>query len=117
MNDNFYNNLVILLRLFKNRPYHLAKYLIDNSALNENFIQKISNSKKLIKINDQDVLNNFKNISEMEDFYQSLIDELSDNKEIEENINEELDTLIEQEKYEEAARLRDYMNKNRIRRK
>ena len=29
MNED-HKNLIALLKIFKNRPYHLAKYLIDN---------------------------------------------------------------------------------------
>jgi hypothetical protein len=48
MNDeNLYRNLVLLIKLFKNRPYHLAKYLIENSALTEDFIIAVSDSVKL----------------------------------------------------------------------
>ena len=32
-NEDLYRNLVILLKMFKNRPYHLAKYLIENYSL------------------------------------------------------------------------------------
>jgi protein-arginine kinase activator protein McsA len=58
----------------------------------------------------------------MENFYNSFIDDikqLSKEKNIEEitkEINKKLDDLIKQEKYEEAARLRDYMNRNNIKR-
>lgn len=54
-NEDLYRNFVILLKMFKNRPFHLAKYLIENSALTEDFIKKVMNSsslKELIDSND-----------------------------------------------------------------
>ena len=41
-NEELYRSLVIMLKMFKNRPYHLAKYLVENSALTEDFIKKLS---------------------------------------------------------------------------
>ena len=46
-NDDLYNNLVTLLKMFKNRPHHLAKYFIENSSLDKDFIRKISENGKL----------------------------------------------------------------------
>lgn len=129
MNDEeLYQKLVILLKLFKNRPYHLAKYLIDNSAFNKSFINKISKSTKLEELlENEDELNKFlpvyfSNITQMEKFYESLLEEIKDlqktksEKDIVENLNAKLDELIKMEKFEEAAKLRDYMVKNSIKR-
>lgn len=132
-NEDLYRSLVIILKMFKNRPYHLAKYLVENSALTEQFIKKIKNSNKLKglegenKPSDQKLLPvpvpvYFVDISQMENFYNSFIDDieqLSKEKNIEEitkELNKKLDDLIKQEKYEEAARVRDYMNRNNIKR-
>ena len=58
----------------------------------------------------------------MENFYSSFIDDikqLSKEKGIEEvtrELNTKLDKLIQQEKFEEAARVRDYMTRNNIKR-
>jgi len=126
--DELYQKLVILLKLFKNRPYHLAKYLIDNGAFNKNFLNKISKSTKLEELLDnEDELNKFlpvyfSNISQMEQFYESLLEEIKDlqknqsTKDICVNLNSKLDELIKSEKFEEAAKLRDYMKKNSIKR-
>lgn len=115
MDDKLYDNLVKLLILFKNRPYHLAKYLINNSALDEEFKNKISGSSKIDKVS---LSKNFNSISEMEDFFQSLLIKIEgkNNSEVEFELNEKLNTLILSEKYEEAAKLRDYMVRNKIRR-
>ncbi len=132
-NEEIYRSLVIILKMFKNRPYHLAKYLVENSALTEEFIKKLKNSDKLKEISDEEKKSEqrllplpvpvyFVDISQMENFYNSFIDDikqLSKEKSIEEitnELNKKLDDLIKNEKYEEAARVRDYMNRNNIKR-
>jgi cysteinyl-tRNA synthetase len=126
-NEELYKNLVSLLKLFKNRPYHLAKYLIDNSAFNKTFVNKVLKSEKLNEFSEDKIesINTsvyFVNISQMEDFYNSLLEEMKDiskvknTEEIATELNARLNELIKNEKYEEAAKIRDYMNKNRIKR-
>lgn len=126
-NEELYKNLVSLLKLFKNRPYHLAKYLIDNSAFNKTFVNKVLKSEKLNEFSEDkiEIINTsvyFVNISQMEDFYNSLLEEMKDiskvknTEEIATELNARLNELIKNEKYEEAAKIRDYMNKNRIKR-
>jgi late competence protein required for DNA uptake (superfamily II DNA/RNA helicase) len=126
--EELYQKLVTLLKLFKNRPYHLAKYLMDNSAFNKNFLNKISKSTKLDELINNEEENKipisiyFSNISQMEKFYESLLEEIKEMKskkspkEIIEDLNSKLDELIKTEKFEEAAKLRDYMKKNSIKR-
>jgi hypothetical protein len=122
-NDDLYQRLVILLKLFKNRPYHLSKYLLDNSAFNKNFLKKISQSKKISELfDDEEYISEiiyFNNISEMSRFYDSIIDDYIDenlSEDITKSLNDELDNLIKQEKFEEAAKIRDYMSKLSIKR-
>ena len=132
-NEELYRSLVIMLKMFKNRPYHLAKYLVENSALTEDFIKKIKNSDKLKEMNEDDKSSEqkllpvpvpvyFVDISQMENFYNSFIDDikqLSKEKSIEEitkDLNKKLDSFIKNEKYGEAARVRDYMMRNNIER-
>ena len=45
--EKIYRNLVRLLKLFQNRPNHLAKYLIDNVAFNDLFLKILLESEKL----------------------------------------------------------------------
>ena len=122
-NEDLYRNLVILLKMFKNRPYHLAKYLIENSALTNEFIKKVSENTKLSEEENkskQPVY--FLDIGKMNDHYSSFTDEiklLEGGKslfEIEIELNEKLNKFLLEEKYEDAARLRDYMTKNKIKR-
>lgn len=125
-NEKLNRNLVLLLKMFKNRPYHLAKYLIDNSALSQEFIKKILNSDKLKELSEEESSSfipvYFVDISQMDDFYDSLIDEIKQifkEKSLEEitiDLNEKLNECIKNENYEEAARIRDYMIRNGIKR-
>ena len=127
--DQLYLNLVILLKMFKNRPYHLAKYLTDNSAFNQEFIKKILESEKLKEISKDEntdlsisVPTHFNDINQMNDFYNSIIDDvnlLSKEKSIDDltkELNEKLDNYIKGENYEDAVRIRDYMSRNGIKR-
>lgn len=125
MEEEEYKNLVILLNMFKNRPYHLAKYLMENNALSDEFIKKLINSDKLKEFSESEnplVPNYFYDIKQMENFYNSFIDDfkqLSKGKGIEEitkELNSKLENLIILEKFEEAAKLRDYMSRNKIKR-
>jgi hypothetical protein len=122
-NEDLYRQLVVFLKMFKNRPYHLAKYLIENAALTDDFIKKLKNSNKLKELSDEQktlpIPNYFVDITQMENFYNSFIDDIkniSNNEEMTKEINRKLNELIKLEKYEEAARVRDYMNRNNIKR-
>jgi len=117
--NDYHRSLLNLLKMFKDRPNHLTKYLIENSAFNDVFLEKLSNNNKL---KNDDVLKPeyFKNISKMNDYYNSLTDDivLKDKtiKELTIELNIRLLKLIYEEKYEEAAKLRDYMSRNNIKR-
>jgi hypothetical protein len=122
-NENLQKNLITLLKIFKNRPYHLSKYLLENLAFSKSFLNKIQNSEKLSSLSDEsdtDFPSYFPNITQMEDFYNSLLEEVREISEtkrlgdLTENLNSKLVDLINNEKYEEAAALRDYMTKNGI---
>ena len=124
-NESVYKNLVQLLKMFNDRPYHLAKYLIDNSALQKEFLQRISENYKLKKISekgDKHETPYFTDITQMNEFYSSFSDDmkrLTDGKstdEIMSELNQRLNDYVNDEKYEDAARIRDYMFKNNIKR-
>lgn len=122
-NENTHKNLISLLKLFKNRPYHLSKYLLDNKAFSKEFLNKITKSDKLSDISDNHIPSFFQNLNQMEDFYNSLLEEKSNfslrksKSELSIELNERLNKLIIDEKYEEAAALRDFMLKNGIKKK
>lgn len=130
-NENLYRNLVILLKIFKNRPNHLAKYLIDNMAFTDSFIENLINSDKLNKMKPNETQSYFSesvnldtpyfaNYEQMNEYYNDMmiqdIKQLQDPSKIEGELNEKLDSFLEEEKYEEAAKLRDYMKRNNINR-
>lgn len=117
MNEDLNENLANFLNIFKNRPYHLAKYLIDNSALNKIFINKLMKSRKINKLKTDLYLSD---ISEMEDLYSSILDPIKIGtktlEQVTKEINDKMDELIRNDKFEAAAKLRDYMTKKSIKR-
>lgn len=125
--DKIYQNLITVLKLFQNRPYHLAKYLIETDAFTEEFLTKIKNSDKLNNLNKEDDGTSLKaiyflDVSHMKDFFNSLTDDVYDKKlknkrDVVEELNTKLERCIKEERYEDAIRIRDYMQKNGIERK
>ena len=112
--DKLYQGLIKILKTFKNRPYHLAKYLVDNNAFTDSFIKKIINS-NIDKYSDEAM--SFKEISEMNTYFNSLLEETKKEKTKEEitiDLNKKINQLLKEEKYEEAICIRDYMIKNNI---
>ena len=78
MSEN-YKNLLTILKIFKNRPNHLSKFLLENKALTKEFLDKIENNDKLSNINLSKIGEDhfyFSNISEMKSYYASLVDDL-----------------------------------------
>jgi len=110
------SNLLKLLILFKNRPHHLHKYLIENNALTDDFLKRTNMSSKIRNLQLPIELN-FPNIDKMQDFFDSLnvIDdknETTQEKEI--KWNTKLSEAINNEDYEAASRIRDYMKKHNL---
>lgn len=123
MNNEIYKNLLVLLKLFQNRTSHLADFLIENDALKSEFIEKINNNSKLSEMTLSNIKDNhlhFNSINEMKDYYKSLVDDLENlkNKKTKEEfiieLNDKLLKAIDNENYEEAVRIRDYMKLNNI---
>lgn len=110
-NTNKYKKLVQFLSEFKNRPNHLAEYFLKNDILKKDFTKKLEKTDfdKKIKIP------HFNNYNEMNNYYDNLIDKLKNSEEnIEKSLNSKLKILLLEEKFEEAAELRDYMIKNKF---
>ena len=87
---------------------------MDNSAFTKDFLDKINNSSKLSNISENEIPSFFNNINQMEDFYNSLLEQSKlpvklSKKKLQEELNNRLYILIKEERYEEAAALRDYM--------
>jgi len=115
------SNLINLFKLFKNRPNHLAKFLLDNNALNDKFLKKVKNNLKLSEdIQESDLNKYFDSIDDMKDHFSIFINdiEISKSKKSKNEIIEELiikiKDAIENENYEEAAKIRDYMIRNNL---
>jgi excinuclease UvrABC helicase subunit UvrB len=101
------------LTFFINRPNHLAKYLIDNDALNKDFLNKIS-SVDLPEMNDSKILEvYFVDINQMNNFFKNLVNKEKypdlDNEGLLEELEKELQKSIMEERYEDAIRIRDYL--------
>lgn len=120
-----HKNLITLLNIFKNRPYHLYKFLLENNALNNEFLEKICKNEKLsdidlVKMSEESKY--FSNISEMKKYYNSFVEDLDtlkskkSSKDLEIEINKMLDESILSENYEESTRIRDYMIENKMKR-
>jgi cysteinyl-tRNA synthetase len=113
-------NLVNLFKLFKNRPHHLTRFLLDQDALKDNFLKKINNNSKLSNLDSADINEYFNSIDDMKDHYSLYINdvEISKRKKTKEELIEELNLKIKEsielENYEEAARIRDYMIRNNL---
>jgi UvrB/uvrC motif len=123
--EQLYKNLLAILKLFKNRPYHLAKYLIENDAFNDVFIKKLIESEKLNDISKEESKSLVKavyfiDISHMTDYFNSLTDTTEVKKKTKKSLtmelNFKLDQCIKEERYEDAIRIRDYMTKHNIKR-
>ena len=102
--NEIWENLNNLLRLFKNRPHHLAKFLIENEALTKEFTQKLKNSDKLSDLTNSEVEYMemyFTDIPAMNNFFQSFLDDIENLKktksleQIEIEINKKLDDSIQ----------------------
>lgn len=122
--DKVYNNLILLLKMFKNKPYQLGKYLMQNDALNEIFLEKLLHSKKLNEL-DEKIRNgnnpfpeeqkHFNNIYELKKSQSDILRpevkmlENKDIKQLEQNLNKQLREAEEKEDFEKAATIRDYM--------
>jgi hypothetical protein len=113
--NKFERNLILLLKIFNDRPNHLSKFLIDNNSFTPEFIELVLNSDKLNGI--KDVENeevDFSDFSEMNEYFKKLIDQTKGKENLSVEMNNRLFELIKSEDYESAAKLRDYMKKKNI---
>lgn len=116
-NNDITDKLIKLLSFFINRPNHLAKYLIDNSALTPEFLKKI-NSVELPDNAEQKIKEiYFKDFNQMKQFFNNLLNSnvypnKFDEKSLIDELEKELKVCILEERYEDAIRIRDYLKKN-----
>ena len=116
-------NLVNFFKLFKNRPHHLTRFLLDQDALTDKFLKKINNNQRLSELESFDINESFNSIDEMKDHFSLYINdvEINSKKKTKEEIVAELiqriKDAVENENYEEAAKIRDYMIRNNLKKK
>jgi excinuclease UvrABC helicase subunit UvrB len=115
------SNLINLFKLFKNRPNHLVRFLLDNDALNDKFLNRVKNNMNLSNdIQESDLNKSFDSIEDMKDHFSLFINdvEISKKKKTKEELIEELTlkiiVAVDNEDYEEAARVSDYMVRNNL---
>lgn len=131
MNDKekelYKKHLVALLYVFKDKPNILANYILDHESLKKRFVDKIKESDKLARIsesldNNEYVKPFFINLEEMQKYFNSLFgaDEKENTKKqvnpilgassTKEALFNQLKNAIDEEDYEKASKLRDYMS-------
>ena len=111
----FIDNFIKLMKLFKNKPHYLTKFLLNNYAFDDKFIATITNSDFLSKIKRKDYDLNFKSFDDMNMYFLNIVNSNVTNiKVAEKDFNDSLKKLLDEENYEEASKLRDYMRKNKI---
>jgi excinuclease UvrABC helicase subunit UvrB len=115
MKEEEIRTLSKFLKFFINRPNHLARYLVENDALNNDFQQKLKNFEKKNVDESKLVSLYFLNIDQMTDFFKKLITKTETNTYLSEDVIKELENelqiCIEEERYEDAIRIRDYLKK------
>jgi protein-arginine kinase activator protein McsA len=108
-----YNKLVKFLKFFINRPNHLARYLIENDALKKEFISKLSNDDNYEDLENKIKSVYFTDLDQMKSFFDKLINSKNTDLVTEKNLlielEKELQVSIQQERYEDAIRIRDYL--------
>lgn len=118
MDSDKYEKILILIKLFNNRPNLLTKYLITHKAFNEDFLDKLLNNKKIEEMSKNNIINNetsFDTIADIEDYYNSFLEINGKTKsEITKELNNKLTEALKNERYEDASKIRDYMKKNNI---
>lgn len=129
-NNKQYNNIVKLFKLFNNRPNHLAKYLYDNGFFSQKFLDSIKTSNKLTDLSDEDIAkynsheiplsllpDYFTDIESMKKYYNDLTNEFKHIKKadkLREELNKKLKKALDEEQYEDASKIRDYMIQKNI---
>ncbi len=99
-----YELLANFLKMFQGKRWLLAKFLIDNNAITDSFLKKIN-------LEDTEPITDFENIEKLNLYFNKLISKESENHRM--SLEVKLIELLEQERYEEAAKLRDWLKKNK----
>lgn len=102
----FDQNFKQLIDLFQKYPNMFLTILHKNNAFSEEFKKKLS--KTIIKDKPY-----FTDIEKMMEYYQTLINDDNQNVDKEISWNEKLRQALADQKYEDAAIIRDYMKKKK----
>lgn len=121
-----YKNLISVMKMFENRPYHLVKFLMEKNAFTDEFKSVVMRNNFLDKVkeDEDDYLSSkkiyFIDISQMNEFFNSIFKDsdwgVDTQPDLTKDLNSKLDGYIRDERYEDAIRIRDYMNKMGIKR-
>ena len=114
MKNKAHKNLAHIIHSFGFRPNLLAKYFIDNDVLKPAFL-------KVLEEGDYSDLEKsapvFSHFSQIRDYYSDVLKTIDlnlDDENLTHKLNEKLDELIIQERYEEAIAIRDFMTIKKI---
>lgn len=100
-----YELLAALLSRFDNKKWLLSKFLIDNDAISDSFLKSI-NTENLSQETPV-----FHDLTQLNDYLNRLIDKECAVKRI--DLEKKLQELLQEERYEEAAKLRDWLKKTK----
>lgn len=114
-NGKYHKSLANFLKFFINRPNHLARYLLENDAIDQKFLNTLEINKSLTEELSSKMNVHFIDINQMNTFFKSLIsNKYSKKKDFEDlktELEKELNVCIMEERYEDAIRIRDYLKK------
>jgi hypothetical protein len=101
----FRRKLIKLLKVFNGHSYMLVDFFINNNVISSTF------KKRLIKATIKDKLNiNFIDINKMIEYYDSVIVDSKYKHNPEEYWNIKLKSAVDEQRYEDAANIKHYMN-------
>jgi len=100
-----YELMAALLARFDNKRWLLSKFLVDNDAISENFLKSLNTE----YLSEEPPL--FHDLTQLNDYLNRLIDKQCAIKSV--DLEKKLIELLEEEKYEEAAKLRDWIKKTK----
>ncbi len=100
-----YELVAALLARFDSKRWLLSKFLVDNDAISDSFLKSINTE----SLSEEPPL--FHDLTQLNDYLNRLIDNQSAVKRI--DLEKKLLELLEEERYEEAAKLRDWLKKTK----
>jgi excinuclease UvrABC helicase subunit UvrB len=114
-NGKYHKSLTNFLKFFINRPNHLARYLLENDAIDQKFLNTLETNKSLSEDLSAKINVHFIDINQMNTFFKSLISNKNSKKkdfeDLKTELEKELNVCIKEERYEDAIRIRDYLKK------